>query len=316
MAVTSRAQRGDTEQERVATAAPRSRAAAADVLAPPNRPLRAGLWAASRSLRTLGSARYAFADVLGLGIYAASPSRARQTAANHRRLDPSISTAESRRRARGSFREFMRTSFDFVWGYAISPQRMHRYFRVYHIEYAYDALREHRGGVFALAHYGSWDVAAVNALACDLPLTTVMTRVGTSDMATRIAAWARRQQDMDVLMTGGAARGLIRAVRRGRFDAILCDIPDRGERVQVDFCNGRVDFSTSPAWIARITGVPIIPVDCWRENGLYRMRLHDPIMVGSSDSDEDVMQRVAWVLEQQIRRIPTQWYPFGTVYKD
>ncbi|MBV9099985.1 MAG: lysophospholipid acyltransferase family protein [Candidatus Dormibacteraeota bacterium] len=315
MAVTSRIQGGDTERERD-VAPPRNRAAPADALAPPNLPLRAGLWAASRSLRTLGAARYLFADALGLAIYASSPRRARQTAANHKQLDPSISGSEARRRARGSFREFMRTSFDFVWEYAIPPQRMHRYFRVYQIEYAYDALREHGGGIFTLAHYGSWDVAAANALACNLPLTTVMTRVGTSDLATRIAAWARRHQDMDVLMTGGAARGLIRAVRRGRFDAILCDIPDRGERVLVDFCNGKVNFSTSPAWIARVTGVPIIPVDCWREGGLYRMRLHDPILVSSSDSDEAVMQNVAWVLEQQIKRMPTQWYPFGNVYKD
>lgn len=285
-------------------------------LAPPNVPLRAGLWAASRSLRVLGPARYLFADALGLALYASSPERARRTAANHRRLDPSLSAVEAARRARTSFREFMRTSFDFVWEYAVPPRRMHRYFRAYGLEFAYEAVHEHGGGIFALAHYGSWDVAAANALASDLPITTVMTRVGTSEMATRIAAWARRHQDMEVLMTGSAARGLIRAVRNRRFAAILVDIPDRGGRALVDFCGGRVNFSTAPAWIARVTGAPIMPVDCWRENGLYRMVVHEPIPVSRNDDDGAVMQRVATVLERQIRRVPAQWYPFGAVYKD
>jgi len=285
-------------------------------LAPPNPPLRAGLWGASRSLRAMGRARYLIADAFGLAIYASSPERARRCADNHRRLDPTLTPQAARRRARASFREFMRTSFDFVWVYAITPERMHRYFRAYGLDHVWAALREHGGGIFALAHYGSWDVAAANALACDVPLTTVMTRVGTSELATRIAAWARRHQDMDVLMTGSAARGLVRAVRSGRFDAILVDIPDRGYRAIVDFCGGKVAFSTAPAWIARVTGVPVMPVDCWREGGLYHMVVHEPIFAGRDDSDEDITQRIAAVLERQIRRLPEQWYPFGAVYKD
>ena len=307
--VTKRKTTGAKPQEPVTSKTP-------EALLPPSVPLRAGLWAASRSLRVLGPARYAFADVLGLAIYARSPERARRCAWNHRRLDPSITGAEARRRARGSFREFMRTSFDFVWEYAVPPNRMHKYFRAYGLEYVYDALETHRGAVFALAHYGSWDVAAANALVCNIPITTVMTRVGTSDIATRIAAWARRHQEMEVLMTGGAARGLIRAARNGRVDGILCDIPDRGDRVAVNFCGGQVNFSTSPAWIARVTGVPIMPVHCWRENGLYRMVIFRPVLAGPTESDQDVMQRVASVLERQIRRVPTQWYPFGNVYTD
>jgi lauroyl/myristoyl acyltransferase len=285
-------------------------------LAPPNIPLRAGLWLASRSLRVLGQARYGFADALGLAIYARWRDAARRCAQNHRRLDPSLTPEQARRRARYSFREFMRTSFDFVWEYAVAPDRMSRHFTADGIDHVWDALNEKGGGVFALAHYGSWDAAAACALSLGIPLTTVMTRVGDSELATRIAAWARRHQDMEVLITGNAARGLVQAVRRRRFDAILCDIPDRGSRVAVDFCGGKVNFSTAPAWIARVTGVPIMCVDCWREQGKYRMVVHPPIRIDPGMTDEDVMQLVAHGLEEQIRRVPTQWYPFGQVYQD
>ena len=285
-------------------------------LPPPSVPLRAGLWLASRSLRALGRARYAFADALGLAVYARWRDAAHRCATNHQRLDPALTASQAKRRARGSFREFMRTSFDFVWEYAVPPKRMWRHFASDGVDHVWDALDSHGGGVFALAHYGSWDVAAACALDLGIPLTAVMTRVGDSDLATRIAAWARRHQNLEVLMTGGAARGLVHAVKRGRFDAILCDIPDRGNRVLVDFCGGKVNFTTAPAWIARVAHVPIMCVDCWRDGSKYRMVIHPPIHVAAGDTDQEVMQKVARELETQIRRVPSQWYPFGRVFQD
>jgi lauroyl/myristoyl acyltransferase len=260
--------------------------------------------------------RYGLADALGLAIYASSPNRARNTANNHMRLDPSLTPAQARARARGSFREFMRTSFDFVWTYAMTPERMDPHFDASGIDEVLRALREEGGCVIALAHYGSWDVAAACALRLHIPVTAVMTTVGESDLATRIAAWARRHQDMDVLMTRGAAPGLLRAVREGRADAILCDIPDRGQRAVVDFCNGKVAFSTAPAWIARTAGVPLFAAHCWRERGRYQLHIYPPRRVSEGLSDADLMQQIACDLEPQILRMPTQWYPFGRVYKD
>ena len=285
----------------------------------PNGPLRAALWLASRSLLVLGRSRYAFADALGLAIYARqSQSRKQRCADNHRRLHPVITQEEARRRARGSYREFMRMSFDFMWEYAMTPERIRRHYTVRGMEHVWDTMDSGTGGVFVLAHYGSWDVAAAIALSMGVPLTAVMTTVGDSELATRIAAWARRHQDMQVLITGkGAARGLVSAVRRRRFDAILADIPEQGGRVLVDFCGGPVNFSSGPAWIARVTGAPILCVDCFRNtDGRYRMVIHPPDFVKPGDTDAEVMQRVARTLEQQIRRMPMQWYPFGKVYAD
>jgi len=293
-------------------AAPAKHAAA--TLKAPSLPLRAGLWTASRALRLMGKARYLLADALGMCVCAFSPKGRRRTAANHRRLDPRLDDRGSRRLARASYREFMRTSFDFVWEYAMSPKTLKpRHFRVDGLDNVWASRDSHGGGIFALAHFGSWDVAAALALASDIPLVTVMRAIGT-DLVTQIAVWARRHQNMEVLITGNAARGLVDAVRRGRFAAILCDLPERGATVEVDFCGGPVKFSTAPAWLARTTGVPIMPVDCVRVGGRYVMTVHEPVSTGEEDDDAVVMQRVAAVLEEPIRRSPAQWYPFGNVY--
>jgi lauroyl/myristoyl acyltransferase len=285
-------------------------------LQPPMLPLRAGLWAASRALRSMGRFRYVLADSMGTAVYAASTQGRRRCAANHLRADPSIDAAEARRRALRSYREFMRTSFDFVWEYAMSPARLTpEHFVAEGLDNAWSSRDQHGGGIFALAHFGSWDVAAALALACNIPVVAVMRPIGT-DLVTRIALWARRRQGMEVLITGNAARGLIDAVRSGRFAAILCDMPERGATVTVQFCGGPVKFSSAPAWLSRTTRAPIMPVDCFRDGSRYRMVVHEPILAHGGESDAEVTQRVAAVLEQAIRRTPQQWYPFGDVYVD
>ncbi len=259
------------------------------------------MWTASLGLRMLGPGRYAIGDVIGACIYATSPTSRRRCARNHRRLDPTLDARAARRRAFASFRNYARTSVDFVWQYGVPAHAMHRHFRAYGLEHAHAAIDEHGGGVFALAHFGSWDVAASCGFASGLRVTAVMAPVG-PDLVTRIAAWARRRQDLEVLVSSSAARGLIRAVRRGRFAAILSDIPDRGETTIVDFCGGRVAFSTAAAWLARVAKVPVMPVDCFRYRGLYRLVVHPPIGIEPGASDADVTQRIATGLEAAIRR--------------
>jgi lauroyl/myristoyl acyltransferase len=285
------------------------------LLEPPSRALRAGMWTASLGLRALGPARYVIGDVIGACVYASSPASRRVCAANHRRLDPSLDARAARRRSRASFRNYARTSVDFVWQYGMPAHAMHRHFRAYGLEHAHAAVDEHGGGVFALAHFGSWDVAAACGFASGLRVTAVMAPVG-PDLVTRIAAWARRRQDLEVLVSSSAARGLIRAVRRGRFAAILSDIPERGDTVVVDFCGGKVAFSTAAAWLARVARVPVMPVDCWRHHGLYRLVVHPPVVIEPGESDAEVTQRIASGLEAAIRRNPEWWYPFNPIYQD
>jgi lauroyl/myristoyl acyltransferase len=62
--------------------------------------------------------------------------------------------------------------------------------------------------------------------------------------------------------------------------------------------------------------VPVLPVECWRIGGLYRLVVHAPVVIEPGDDDMVVMQRVATELEAAVRRAPEWWYPFGEVYRD
>jgi lauroyl/myristoyl acyltransferase len=180
-----------------------------------------------------------------------------------------------------------------------------------------DAVRSAgRGGILVLAHFGNWDMAASIALAQGIELTTVMAPIGPPAI-TSLVTWARERNELEVFVAdGSAARGLVRALRRGRFVCLLGDIPGAGPTVVVDYCGGPVAFTSVPAWLARVSGAPLLPVDCWRTRGGYEVLVHPPISAGRDEEDTVIMQRVARALEVAVRRHPAQWYPFGDVYTD
>jgi KDO2-lipid IV(A) lauroyltransferase len=278
--------------------------------------LKAGLQVASVLVRGLGPARYPLADALGMAGYAVAGSRRRNAAANHRRLEPGISATEARRRARASFRGVARSGIDFVLGCGMTPERIERHGGWYGGKETTARVRDARtGGIFALTHFGNWDMAATVAGTNDLPLTTVMAGTGPRAI-TDLVIWARRANQMEVYEAGHAAMGLIKAIRRGRFAAILSDLPESGPTVTVDYCGGPVPFSSVPAWLALRTGAPILPTACWREGGRYLLHIMEPLELTPEDDERSVMQRVAAAVEPVVRAHPDQWYPFREFYAD
>jgi lauroyl/myristoyl acyltransferase len=243
------------------------------------------------------------------------PSRRRRVEANHRRLAPEIDAREARRRGRRSYREYGRTIVDFLWAIGLDGVTVARTSRVAGLHHVRALQAEGRGAILALSHFGSWDMAANVALGLGIPLTTVMAPFGPRAI-TDLVVWARRSNELEVFTADSAARGLIRAVRRGRFVCLLCDIPGAGPTVTVRYCGGPVAFTAAPAWLARVTGAPLIPVDCRRDGRGYAIEVHPPITAERTEDDAAVMQRVASALEPTVRRNPGQWYPFGRVYTD
>jgi phosphatidylinositol dimannoside acyltransferase len=278
--------------------------------------LKAGLRTATALTHALGPARYPLADGFGMVGYAMSRQRRRNAARNHRRLEPGIDMREARRRARASFRGFARNGIDFVWACGMGPEEAARHSVVPIGRDTTAAARAAgKGGVLAVTHFGNWDMAANIAFSIDMLLTTVMATTGPRAI-TDLVIWARRQNRMEVYEAEHAAFGLVRAIRRNRFVAVLSDIPESGPTVDVPYCGGMVPFSTVPAWLALRTGAPLFPVACWREGSRYSLNPYDPLKVTPEDDERSLMARVAATVEPAVRAHPEQWFPFRDVYAD
>ncbi|HEV7677792.1 MAG TPA: lysophospholipid acyltransferase family protein [Candidatus Dormibacteraeota bacterium] len=282
----------------------------------PSAAMRSGMHAAVALSRALGPLRYPVADSVAMCVYALDPKRRHNAARNHRRLDPAIGDREAKRRARQSFREYGRTTADFIWANGMDDEEVRRHSVVHGLEHLEAARAAGRGGVITLSHYGNWDMGATAATARGTPLTTVMAPLGPQGF-TDLVIWMRQRQQLEVYTPQNAARGLLRALRKNRIVGLLSDIPGAGPTVEVDYCGGRVPFSAVPAWLALRTGAPLLPADSTRRHGaMFEIVVHPPVQVCEGDDERAIMQRVAHVLEQAVLRRPAQWYPFGDVYTD
>jgi len=270
----------------------------------------------ARGLRGIGKGRYVIADVAGAITYAVQPPRKRKLCAHlHSRAAGGLAIGEARRRARASYRNYARMVVDTIWIHAIGLDEMFEHGGIDGVENMHNARDSRRGGILVLVHFGSWDIAASMALAAGHSVTTVMAPVGTPSI-TALLGWSRKVKKMELFAPAAAARGLLRALRAGRLVALLVDIPEGGPTTEVEFCNGPVRFTTGPAVLARVTGAPLLPTSCWREPSGYRVHVRGPLHPADGEDDEAVMQRVAAVLEDDVHRIPEQWYPFNQIFTD
>ncbi len=266
----------------------------------------------SRFARVLGTRRFLLPDATAAVGCALQPGKVQACARRHRRADPLLTVAESRRRARASYREYYRTVVDLLWAHTMPAETILRESLVEGYDHIEEARRAHGAGILSLAHFGNWDVAAGISLAWGTALTTVM-REFEPAFLNRIIVWTREERGLEVFTPGRAARGLVEALRRGRFLALLADIPEGGGTVEVRFRGGPVRFSAGPAALAARSRCPILPVACFRDPTRYHVIIDRPIPPGPI---QPTTQELADRLDALIPRAPEQWYPFNRVWTD
>ena len=279
----------------------------------PSRAALLGVAAVSRGLRALGPLRGDIANVIGTYWYARELEEQRmRTAANHRRCNPALSPAEARRLARRSYREYVAMILDSIWAESQNPSAVMRHV---HVRGRAQLDRTRDGAVFAISHFGNWDIAATAAVALGVRITTVMGPV-ISPFLSSLVAWSREHKGLELYSPERAARGLIRALRARRVVSLMADVPEAGPTVVVQYCGGPVRFSSVPARLAMAERKPLMPVACWRAGSGWVLEIHPAVPIQPGDDETDVTARVAKVLEPTVLRHPEQWYPFHDVYCD
>jgi lauroyl/myristoyl acyltransferase len=80
--------------------------------------LRLSLNAVAAGVQALGRHRYRISDPIGNAAFALQPRRRRVTIGNYRAVFPRLTRREARRLAARSYREYARTSIDFLYASA------------------------------------------------------------------------------------------------------------------------------------------------------------------------------------------------------
>ncbi len=177
---------------------------------------------------------------------------------------------------------------------------------------------EGRRLILLTGHLGNWELGSVLAGHTGLPLAVVYVPDAFAE-AERFRSFLRSFGDVREIPIHPedrlASLPVLRAFEEGRVVALQGDRDWNDQGVSMPFFGAAANFPLGPFLLARLSGAALVPVFVvYDERYRFEIEIGEPIEVErTSDREADTRHALtAWlgVLEDAVRRWPTQWYTF------
>ena len=177
-------------------------------------------------------------------------------------------------------------------------------------------LEKLEGGMISLtAHVGNWELAGrLLALRSARPTHVVVAE----EEVRALERWVRRDGDGVRFVPRSAptvSLQLVAALRRREVVAVQGDraLGTRGDAL-VPFFGRPAPFPLGPFILARALRVPLVPAFCMLDSEQrYEVTVPEPLTV-TAGGEEDALRMWVGLLEETVRRHPTQWFNFFDVW--
>ena len=167
-----------------------------------------------------------------------------------------------------------------------------------------------RGAVFAVGHYGNWELLGRAFARRGLPLTAI-TRTLRGAFNQRLLA-ARREGGMRELPEKGSTRAALEVLRRGETLAIVVDQNMRPRRgLFVDFFGAPACTTPAAAVFSLRGGAPLFAAFPVRQpDGTHRVQFHGPFTTALQGHAAvvDLTQQLTRAVEDAVRAHPDHWF--------
>ena len=257
--------------------------------------------------------RIGVGHLIGLSLYFMSSRLRKMALANlDRAFGDSRSRKEKIRIARGSFQHLGHLLCDVLAFYEVDPQRLEELTVFEGFEHVKRAYEQGKGVYFFSGHYGNWEMVALIHGYQGFPLAVVARPLDNPHLEKMLFGF-RTLSGNQVIHKQGAAREVLRAIRKGSGVAIMIDQNVRGEQgIFVDFFGSPASTTPALATLALKTESPIIPAfGIPLPDGRYRIRYLPPLeFERTGDTKADILsltQRCTRVIEDAIRAEPEFW---------
>jgi lauroyl/myristoyl acyltransferase len=279
-----------------------------------------GLW--WRKLAYLGCVygpewwkRYSPPAIAAILFMLVGPHR-RGATANMQRILGNVSRLRAQRAALRMFAEFAHCFTETMEHYGPHPRPVR--IDIPSNDALAAALASGQGAVVVTGHFGNWDIAAKALRAYGRPINLVMARE-VNDTTSAYVRRAREVAGVDVIYSDSSvfsSLNMVRALRRNQVVAIQLDRPmDADGTRAVPFFGAPAMFPSGPFVLARVAGVPLIPVFAPRLGTRhYAIRVCGRFDIAREARDgrtlDRVMGEVVGAFEAVVREFPMQWFQF------
>jgi KDO2-lipid IV(A) lauroyltransferase len=219
---------------------------------------------------------------------------------------------------RENFDRFLRTLSDYFFCSVAPPEKIRRLVSEWNgFEHIVAARNRGNGGILITGHIGNWELGGILLALEGVPLTVVTLEEPDSGLTQWREAY-RRRLGIKTVSVGAADPfsfvGIVSALRRNEFVALLVDRPYGAAAVPVQFFGAPACFSSAPTLLWQHTGAEVIPAFVLQKPGGSYVSLLAPAVAMDTDAAANA-QRIAAVFETVVRRNPEQWFNYVSIWK-
>ncbi len=258
--------------------------------------------------------RLRFATILGWLIYHFLPFRKKVVLTNLRRSFPERSNHWHKDIARKTYLHIARVYFDLFALFQVSNDRFEQVVKSVNSEVADDALKENRGVIVILFHFGNWELAADWFARKGYKVAAVAARLK-NPLAHRLIFETRMKNGLQLFKKG--KRGNIKIIRYLEKDHILFMIADQDARkngIWIKYFNQWSSSFRGPVLFAQRRQSPVILCTCLMDgNGKYNIHFERFSMEVPKENEQEspvhyLTQSYTNYFENLIRQYPEQYY--------
>jgi KDO2-lipid IV(A) lauroyltransferase len=172
-----------------------------------------------------------------------------------------------------------------------------------------ESLSLNRGVIFVTGHIGNWELMAIELARLGIAVSTVAKK-SYDKRFTRLIKKKRAMLGVNAIYRNepGATASMLRALKKGGLLGFLIDQDTNVSSVFVNFFNKPASTPSGPAAFAVKTGTPVVAGTIHRVAGGYHIVKIEKVAL--PDDETEATRLLTAVLEQRIRRHPSQWVWF------
>ncbi|MFZ7124643.1 MAG: lysophospholipid acyltransferase family protein [Desulfobacterales bacterium] len=222
-----------------------------------------------------------------------------------------LSKKEREALAKESFENLMRIPFEMGWAIGLDPDAIPSHFEVQGIQHAQEAMEKNKGLIVITGHTGNWELLCLLSAYEAIPFNIVYRPLDFAPLDRFIAGFRSRFGARLVPKIGSIKR-LVSCLKRNEVIVLVMDQRvGRKEGLFIDFF-GDVSLTTKgPAYLALLTGAPVLPVFIRRSGGGFVVEIGKEIpLFRSGDRTRDIAENTLkynQAIESFIRKHPSQW---------
>jgi lauroyl/myristoyl acyltransferase len=239
--------------------------------------------------------------------------RRRMVERHQRRVDPTLSEAELRRRVRGVYRSYGRYYGESFRLPSVSAADLDAGLTHEGYEHVEKALAAGIGPILVLPHLGSWEWTAFWLTKVKgHRLTAVVERIEPPALYDWFVGFREKIGITVVPLGADAGKAVMTAIKECHIVTLLCDRDITGQGVEVSFFGEKTTLPSGPAVLALRTGAPLLPTGVYDRGATRHGIVRPPIPIERTGRFRDdvarVTQAIADELEVLIRKAPEQWH--------